>query len=234
MDDYRLSTPEQVDIHYTVAGLGSRFIALAIDTIIQWTVIITLVYSFFRAQDFSYEFLTLYSAFLIIALALVSFGYFVIAELLMKGRTPGKAVMKLRVVRKDGRAADSAGIVIRNLVRLIDMLPGLYTVGVISMFVTKDSCRLGDLAAGTLVVVEGKRANLEQVVSEQYQGTATNLSNQEYALVRDFLARRHLMTPAARQALAEKIARPICARITGNISHPNPEAFLESLMERSG
>jgi len=206
LDDYRWHTPEQVDITYTVAGLGSRFLALLIDMIIQGLILWLLIASLLSSLGTAGEG---YLALFIVVCAVVYAGYFFIFELAMKGRTPGKALMKIRVVRMDGRAADTSGILLRNLVRLIDFLPAFYTVGVITMFIHKQSRRLGDLAAGTIVIVERKQTTLNMILAEQRSVVNTALSNQEYTVIRDFFARKNELTKKSRARLATAIAAPL-------------------------
>lgn len=237
MDDYKIKTPEQVDIAYTVAGLGTRFLALAIDTLIQSAVLIVLIVSLQMisdwdlAYDFAPDFSEWYIAVMIIVVSLLIYGYPLLFELILKGRTPGKAALKLRVVRVDGRAADVAGIILRNLIRLIDFLPAFYTVGVISMFINKDSRRLGDLVAGTVVIVDKRKATLTTIMAEQSQKQNISLSDREYAMVRDFLARKKRLTPEARGRLAAEIAGPLFERLeTPEYQRNDPEGFLENLL----
>ena len=232
MDDYRLRTPEQVDITYTIAGLGYRFSALLIDMIIQTLILLILIaslgYSSPWEGDFTRE---LNTALLIVVFAIVYQGYFFIFELLLKGKTPGKALMKIRVVRIDGRAADISGIMLRNIVRLVDFLPAFYAVGMLSMFISKDSRRLGDLAAGTIVIVERKQASLGTILAERNTVVNTALSNQEYAMIRDFFARQDKMTAKARLRLAAAIAAPLYDRLNATEEEKeDPERFLHTVM----
>lgn len=230
MDDYKIKTPEQIDIAYTVAGLGKRFLALAIDTLIQAALLTAIFLSLFSFSDWDY-FTEWYTAIMIIVIAVIIYGYFLLFELLLKGRTPGKAALKIRVVRMDGRAADVPGIVLRNLIRLIDFLPVFYTVGVCCMFINKDSRRLGDLAAGTIVIVEKKKATLGTILTEHSRTPDIPLSNHEYAMVRDFLARKKRLTPEARGRLATEIASPLFERFeTPEYQRSDPEKFLEDLL----
>ena len=235
MDDYRLHTPEQVDITYTIAGLGHRFIALVIDTLIQILIIILLTYPLGYAAAFLESTVgDLGYALFIVAFALVYQGYFLIAELMLKGKTPGKAVMKIRVVRIDGRPADVSGIILRNIVRLVDFLPTMYAIGVISMFINKDSRRLGDLAAGTIVIVERKQDSLNTILAEQDRIVNTALSNQEYAVIRDYFARRKNLTAAARSRLAAAIATPLYDKWDATEEErANPEKFLYRLLHKT-
>lgn len=103
------------------------------------------------------------------ALGLISFvilwGYFILFETVWNGQTPGKRVMKLRVIRVDGTPITLVEALIRNLARLIDFLPVTYGIGIVTMFINSQSRRLGDLAAGTLVVFDRSEITLESLRS---------------------------------------------------------------------
>ncbi|MCL1982520.1 MAG: RDD family protein [Clostridiales bacterium] len=228
MDDYRLHTPEQVDIAYTVAGLGSRFSALLIDMVIQAVTLLPLAAPLW---DWSYEVSDAYLALFILASVIILYGYFFIFELLLKGRTPGKVLMKIRVVRTDGRAADVSCILLRNLLRLIDFLPAFYPTGAITMFIHKDSRRLGDIVAGTIVIVERKKESLTSILAERDAVVNTALSNKEFAVIRDFFARRDKLTAEARSRLASAIAAPLYGSCDATEEEKqDPERFLERVL----
>jgi uncharacterized RDD family membrane protein YckC len=246
MDDYQVKTPEQVDIGYTVAGLGTRFMALAIDTLIQTAALIAM-FVLLVATDWLDTFAGWYVALIVILIAIILGGYHLLFELFLKGKTPGKAALKIRVIRVDGAAADVSGIVIRNLIRLIDFLPLLYSVGIITMFISKDSRRLGDLAGGTVVVKMAKKVSLNSILAEKIEPAYASvekhrlyfdientltLTNQEYAVIRNFFARRDKLTIAARNKLAWILATPLFdkAGIAEHQRH-DPEDFLTKLIQ---
>ena len=235
MDDYRLHTPEQVAISYTTAGLGYRFAALLIDTTIQIIILFLLITSVATSSImFGGYGSEPHIALFIVVFALIFQGYFLILELLLKGKTPGKALMKIRVVRIDGRPADVSGIILRNIVRLVDFLPTMYAIGVISMFINKDSRRLGDLVAGTIVIVERKQDSLNAILAEQDTVVNTALSNQEYAVIRDFFARQKNLSAEARSRLAAAIATPLYDKCNAtDEERAYPEKFLYRLLHRT-
>lgn len=86
--------------------------------------------------------------------AAIYFLYHPLLEVLMRGRTPGKRIAGLRILARDGSAPGSGALLIRNLFRLIDSFPALYGIGLITTLLTRDHVRIGDLAAGTLLVYE--------------------------------------------------------------------------------
>jgi len=153
-----IQTPENIAFDYQIAGIGSRFLATLLDTVLvgllQLVVILVLVL-ILKAYDGSI-FAGQLSAWVIAIFGLVTaifyWGYYVYFEMLWNGQSPGKRWVGLRVIRSDGTPITLSESLIRNLARLVDFLPVAYGIGIITMFIDKQSRRLGDLAAGTLVV----------------------------------------------------------------------------------
>ena len=167
-----------------------------------------------------------------LAVFLVTAGYFMLFEILWSGQTPGKRLVGVRVIRENGYPIRPIDAVIRNLVRVVDWLPGIYGVGVLTMLLNKRSKRLGDFASGTIVVREGSRGPggvrlVSDASNNEPRGYA--LSNPDATLVRDFLvAARWDAPPSARRA------RPASGGVPGPALQSaarvdDPEAFLERL-----
>jgi uncharacterized RDD family membrane protein YckC len=163
-DQLNIETPEQVDLHFPVAGVGSRFIALLLDSIFQLLtyvllgliVYVTGVYSpagrlMEHSGDTGRKWLTAGFIFLNF---LMLWGYYALFEAWWQGQTPGKRLMKLRVIKDSGRAITLFESMARNLLRAVDYLPGMYLAGVIAMSCNRQHKRLGDFVAGTIVVHE--------------------------------------------------------------------------------
>jgi len=155
-DQLNIDTPELVDIEMPLAGIGSRFIALLIDYLIWGAAF--LVLSLLGAiilpgiKAFSNLSAQWASAIFIFIFFLFHWGYFTLFEAFWNGRTPGKRVARIRVIQRSGRAIGLFESMARNLIRFVDQIPFFYAVGVVAMFATRQHQRLGDLAAGTLVV----------------------------------------------------------------------------------
>jgi uncharacterized RDD family membrane protein YckC len=139
-----------------LAGIGSRFIAIFIDYLI-WAVglvilgiVAAIVLPGLAVADRISENWAV--AIVFIGLFLVHWGYFTLFEAFGNGKTPGKRLARIRVIHRSGRAISFVESLARNLVRAVDYLPSLYAIGLVSIFVTRQSQRLGDLVAGTLVV----------------------------------------------------------------------------------
>lgn len=156
-DHYTLETPENIELRFDIAGLGTRFCAIVIDHVpiviltIALTVLAYFVFSAWLQGPAGAMRLGMVSLSILVTLM---FGYFLVFEWLMRGQTPGKKIIKIRVIRDDGTPVTIYEVFVRNVLRLVDFLPGFYTVGVLFMFPSRLCRRLGDIAAGTIVIKE--------------------------------------------------------------------------------
>jgi uncharacterized RDD family membrane protein YckC len=234
--DYAVLTPERVSLEYGIAGIGSRGGAAIIDTLIQAVALAILGVAGVAAGALvglaSGRFA---EAFVIVALALGGFvitaGYYLVFEIVWNGQTPGKRTLGIRVIRENGYPIRPVDAVIRNVVRIADWVPFFYGIGILVMLFNKRSRRLGDFAAGTIVVREGARRTLTEVTAGvPTQEVGVLLSSSDATLVRDFLVRRSSMDLAARRNLATRLAAAIAQRY-GLAYEGEPEAFLERLSQ---
>src|SRR5438132_11329282 len=234
--EYRVLTPERVSLQYDVAGIGSRGAAAIVDTLIQ-AITLALVMAGLSgvtavagvSAPLGRGGVTLVFALLALAIFVVTSGYFMLWEILWSGQTPGKRLVGVRVIRENGYPIRPVDAVIRNLVRIVDWLPGVYGVGVLTMLLNKRSRRLGDFASGTIVVREGARgAGAPARTADVTEPRGYALSNSDATLVRDFLLRRGGMRPRARAELAQRLAASVAQRY-GLPLGSDPEAFLEAL-----
>ena len=160
--DLIVSTPERVSFDYQVAGLGTRGIAQILDLLIVTGLLIALVFLAAGVAGFTQSST---AATLIFAFGtfIVVFGYFWISEALFSGQTLGKRAFRLRVVGDRGEPLTWMQAGIRNVVRIVDFLPYGYGVGVVVLFANGRGKRLGDLAAGTIVVEDSDHVWLWQL-----------------------------------------------------------------------
>ncbi len=222
-----IDTPENVIFGYDIAGIGSRFLAALVDSIIililQFLVYITLFFALGGADYFENG----DSGWIIAIFSLIAFamlwGYYIFFEMLWNGQSPGKRWVGLRVIRADGTPITLAESLVRNLVRLIDFLPVYYGIGVVTMFINEQSRRLGDLAAGTLVVRDQGSVTisaLEESTTNRNIGEfrftpdeldialpIEKLSDHDIEVAENFLHRR-LMLPN-RTSLGQRIAQSL-------------------------
>ena len=238
-DTVTIETPEGVDLSVTLAGLGSRFVAGVVDLLVQTGIIFIFLLALGVLGGASNGGLGGFGVALGALVVFVTvFGYPVIFETLNSGRTPGKAAIGIRVVMEGGRPVNFGAAAVRNLVRLVDTLPASYAIGIVSILVSRKNQRLGDMAAGTLVVRDRKP---EPVASSWVAATApvnteglsswdvSSIREDELATVRSFLARRHQLTPSARYGLATELAARLRPKVVGNDPRLPPEQFLEHL-----
>jgi uncharacterized RDD family membrane protein YckC len=191
---------------------------------------------------------------LILAFLVVWGGYFVVFEWAWRGQTPGKRWLKLRVIREDGRPITFFEAAARNLLRIFDMMPWLgvplYSIGLVSVFVSRRDQRIGDMVAGTVVVREREvqAPSFDVVFSTPtsdialrrsfkavpFTASLNPLSPTDIEVVEAFLRRRWDLLEAPRQWMAWRIATPILYKIRP-IYDPavfTYEGFLEELLHR--
>ena len=254
-DQLSIDTPELVSIEMPLAGIGSRFIALLVDYLIWGAAALVLLMVIVIVLPAMHTFSKISAqwmvALIIFAMFLVNWGYFTLFEAFWNGRTPGKRVAKIRVIQRSGRAIGLFESMARNLVRYVDQLPFFYAVGVVAMFVTSQHQRLGDLAAGTLVVRDreeeaplwgesGARTFTAQIFAPSapaaephtaFSLPATGiakLSAADLEVLEGFFARRLDMSLPTRQTLAQRIAFAIQAK---SGLEPPPGASVETFLE---
>ena len=231
-----IHTPEQIALEFTLAGAGSRFLALAIDTMLQLIVIASILLLFaagawMRLLGVASAGTWMQAAGIIFGFV-VYYGYFTFFEAIWTGQTPGKRIVGLRVVSLSGRPIAPFDAILRNLLRIIDQIPGIYAVGIVSIMVTSRSQRLGDLAAGTVVVVEESR--VAQAAPKSFAPSAAGLlgaaklTPKEVDAIETFLARRESLPDHQRERSAHQLAEHVRQRLSVPADrYPSGEALLE-------
>lgn len=243
-DRISIPTPEGVEVELVLAGLGSRLVAALLDALIMAGVLISLwVVGLVVASPADLAG-GVVAAGLVVGSFLVVFGYDTAFETLASGRTPGKRAVGLRVVRSGGDPPGFLAAAVRNLLRLVDFLPGFYGVGCLSILFTARNQRVGDLAADTLVVRErrggmgtpaGWAAAWDPAGGAAGQPASPEIWDvsaitvDEVATVRRFLERRHDLDPAARRRLGQELAGRLRPRVAGAPPDASAEEFLEGL-----
>lgn len=219
-------------MHIVLAGVASRFIAGTIDLFLQ-LVLIGLA---------ALATLTLIGGGIGLALFAMAaftaiFLYDILFENFASGRTPGKRWTHLRVLRAEGQPVDLPASAIRTVMRLVDILPTAYLVGMSSIVVTRRNQRLGDLAASTIVVREPsrKRGSVQTDLRSQPATTAgwdvSAVSGDEIAAVRRFLERRDELSSQARRELGFRLEQGLREKVAGAPASLTPELFLETLVQ---
>ena len=225
------ATPEGVALELILAGLGSRFLARLLDTVIQGAIIIALAIgvSVTGAPGWLLG-LSVVSIFLVV------FAYDVIFEVLNHGRTIGKQAAGIRVLGQSGEPIRFLASAVRNTLRIVDFLPVFYLVGSISIVTTERDQRLGDLAAGTIVARDRfpGTTKMPAPITVPADAVATwDVSaitpNETYA-VRHFLDRRLELQPPARIYFAQDLVNRLAPRVAGIPPNSHPEYVLEGIV----
>lgn len=257
-DQLNIATPEQVELQFSVAGIGSRFVAILLDQLIivgfLFLELFLLIWISALAQDSGSHSLDMagkwFMAILIFANFCLIWGYFALFEAFWHGQTPGKRVMKLRVIKDSGRQITLFESLTRNLLRIVDYLPSLYLVGVITMLCNKRHQRLGDLAAGTLVIHErteeqplllgGTGILPPPIFTRDHQqmphgiyplpgDAVAKLGPDDLLVIESFFARALDLSLETRAQIAYRIAAQMAAKMAITQPEGNPERFLESI-----
>lgn len=261
-----IETPERVPLAFALASIGNRFLAVAIDHAIQYLTIFVVAYAFSSvsgvtknfqengAASFLEEMPKWTMAIMIVALFLIFAGYFVFFEWLWNGQTPGKRLLKLRVIREDGRPITLWEALARNLLRIFDAVPGfvlpVYSVGLIAIFASGRDQRIGDLFAGTVVIRErtDEAPTFAETFSNPIADAAFRRVNQpislqadvafvteaEIEVVESFLRRRWDLNDRQRTWMAWRVALPLMYKLkpTYDLQNFSYEGFLEELVHR--
>ncbi len=223
-----ISTPEGVQLALPLANIGSRFMALALDLVIQFTALVVVLLALAAlAGDLP---VAIVGSFAVLVFYI---GYNVVFEVLGGGRTIGKRAAGLRVVSDGGAAVGLRRSLIRNILLLVEGLTLFYVPAMISVLASRNNQRLGDHAGGTLVVREAARHEVAgpapASVEPERVATwdVTGVGDAEAGAVRSFLERRTELRPGARRALAAQLAGRLRPLVAGARPGLDDETFLE-------
>jgi len=241
-DKLTIETPEQTLLDFPLAGIGSRFLALAADLAIQaFVAFIAILAGLALAGPVRWlgsagpQWIL---AGLIFGGFLLNFGYFALFEAIWNGQTPGKRCARIRVMKDDGRPVSVYDAIARNLLRIVDAMPGPYAVGMISILFSKQNKRLGDYVAGTVVVHERSMEGLRPYLETHDDPAASvydmaRLSADEFRLIEAFFSRCDSLDPSVRTAMSAQIATRIGNRLGVVVrGWPQTENFLAAVLQQ--
>ncbi|WP_330207703.1 RDD family protein [Pseudomonas sp. AM14(2022)] len=199
---YQVETPEGIDLPLRPAGLMVRSLAFGIDLGIRGAIlgVLFLVLAFLGQLGMGLGSLLLFA---------VSWWYMVLFEVLRQGRSPGKQWMGLRVIHDDGTPIGWSASLLRNLLRFVDLLPFGYFLGAISCLQHPTFKRLGDIAAGTLVVYSERALLRPQLPDAQPRSSPVPLNLGEQRALLAFAERQAELSPARVNELAALLAQPL-------------------------
>jgi len=243
-----VATGESVAFEYELAGLGSRFFAVFIDMTIQIIVFFAVVFglvwlssilpgSAARATAGADKFAAaIIEGFFSFALFMLFDGYFILFEWLWEGRTPGKRALGIRVVRDGGFPLDFTSALIRNVIRILEFALGFYAVAALVTLLSPQNRRLGDMAAGTIVVRDLRYERARSLGSRDLvrdDAVVRELDPAQRSLVRSYAERRLVLDAKARASLAASIASGVRPKLPASYAHLSDDDLLVFLAENA-
>lgn len=230
-----IETPEHFELQFELAGIGTRFLAFLVDRLIQFGLVLALIAIVFLALYVmsklghsidvpkSWAFGAAFKQWIIgaalLMYGLIIIGYFIVFEYFWSGSTPGKRFQQIRVIRRDGSPISLLDSLVRNILRSVDLLFEVYPIGLVVMFLDSRSRRLGDLAAGTLVIMDRPvNKPVTRPIAARNGDWGTDLRDvvaamtpEDYYIVSSFLSRRDSLDRDYRVELAQEV----CIRLFG-------------------
>lgn len=242
----RIDTPESVDLALEPVGLGTRFVASIIDALIQWGVIFLLfvvgipTMIMTAAQNLAPTAGIAVMAILFLSVGLLFFLYKLLFEAFWNGQTPGKRAAGIRVVQANGLPVSFLQVVTRNLLRIVDYLPGYYVTGAVCVLASQKKQRLGDMAAGTVVVrdrpamapvVQAQLSHEPRTDLNRLREHVIRLQEADLAPARGYWERRWQLDGMARARVAGQIAMALAVRMGWPDPLPYyPDDFIEEVL----
>ena len=236
-------TPESIAFRYELAGLGSRCLAVCIDLVIQFAILAAILWGLYYVgsrqeyrpisthdDDLARSFAI---GLIVFVIFMIFYGYHILFEAFWNGQTPGKKMIGIRVVRDGGYPLDFGGAFLRNLVRIAEETLGFYTLAVISTLLSPENKRIGDYAAGTIVVRESRLAKpltLRDALAEgEKRSSGAYLTDDERAVIARFLERRSSLDVNRRFELSAALAARFSDRAPSGLRDLPDEELLERL-----
>ena len=234
-----VETPEGADFEFVIAGAGTRAFAWLLDEVIQISVLVALLLLSMFLWPFGEAGVGLGFGGLMIAKFLMDWFYFGLFEAFWNGQTPGKRSLGLRVVRSNGTPVDASSAIGRNFLRAADMVPFFYTVGMISMLMTRRLQRLGDLIFDTMVIDErrewisrsgGLTANIEALQRSECP-RRFSVPERTLAVIERLFETDRIISEARREEISRPLSEALRYRL-GYVDLPpdprNPHTYFQS------
>jgi uncharacterized RDD family membrane protein YckC len=234
-------TPESVELEFTLAGVGSRTVALLIDYLI-WSIALMVLLFVFGFLFYSVSAIAGATKWVVAIQAFIFFvvyiGYFIFFETIWQGQTPGKRYAKIRVIRDDGRTAGLQQAIMRSLLRMVD---DILFLGLLMIMFTKQEKRLGDLVAGTIVVQEGQVVSPKEIAIDPAAqmmvpnllatGKMQALTPDDFAGIRRYLQRYPYLSPSAQRTVSYKLYQQIIdiTKLVDRSANPNHHLFIQTV-----
>ncbi len=231
----KITTPENIEVEYRLAGLGSRGAAAVIDFLIQAAIILVISLTIIAFKINPWELIDEYTGWIIGGIILlvwfIIYGYFIIFEMVMNGKTPGKKLFKLRTIRNNGQPITLKHSIIRNLFRIII---DTYGVGIILMFFSKEHKRVGDYVGSTMVIVEEKKdaPMAIGVGRERKYNYKYSITKEEYQLLKEYYQRKSSLGES-KAILKKELGEYFTKKLEENKNERDYEEFLNEVVEQA-
>jgi uncharacterized RDD family membrane protein YckC len=219
LQEIDITTPEHVQLRFKIAGIGSRATAQVIDWFILGLINFTIFFIAIKLQDSFIGDIAYFSeymwAFIIVVFFVLTWGYFAFLEFFNSGRTIGKWLMGIRVIQDNGQSITFLSAFLRNVLRIVDFLPGMYLLGMIMIFAHPKHKRIGDLVGGTMVIYERKRKkaklkkdveNIDPARITVDDWARTKITTREWELLKTYVSRRPTLGELDRERTTMKVA----------------------------
>lgn len=221
MEDMAVHTAENITLHYDIATAGSRSAAFLIDYILILVIILGINALVEISEKIGTEvFSSHFAAIMYVVLGTLLWVYFVVCEQVFDGGSVGKRALGIRVIKENGFPIDMVDSLTRNFLRFVDLLPGTCLVGFVVMMLNNKAKRLGDYAAGTVVVrVRSVQPDKMQIEDTPYDDLVKKnphlslITAEEYQLVRDYLSQRYRLTPYKSFSIADTLSTRIAHKL---------------------
>ncbi len=239
-DKLIVDTPEQIALEFPLAGIGSRFLAIAFDTLLQVVVTVLAFLALLALivvvpRTVEHVSGSAIPALMVLFWFLIYWGYFAIFEIVWKGQTPGKRRAGIRVIHRSGRPLNAFEAIARNFMRVVDGLPALYGVGIVTMMLNRYQRRLGDYVAGTVVVHDRVSTGTPHVLNEvrsmgALAGATRKITPDELVVIESYLQRRFELPPEVRLAASQRLVAMVGEKtaLQPEAGHSNDD-FLEDI-----
>jgi len=229
----RIATPEQTYLEFAYAGIGRRLLAAVVDMALIGTLwVLTGFLAAFLALLVTYALGedTRFASSFVLTVSVVAFGLALVTPFLFhylyefywQGQTPGKRLLDIQVLRSSGLRLDALSCILRNLVRYLDFLPYSYLLGAWSVVVTPHQQRLGDLAAGTVVIWLGPRVTHERIAMVTSELIRAGISRTRAPAAKDERLRRMLADYFIRRSGLSNSARLVILRRLAKLAGRDP------------
>jgi uncharacterized RDD family membrane protein YckC len=238
-DTISLQSGDVLDLKLEIAGTGARSHAFVIDWHIRFIAAVAWIFlagwlllgfdsSWFKDTDDEQLRWTLGVVFL--PSSLIYLLYHPVLEILMRGRTPGKNMTGIRITTETGQTPGIGALLIRNIFRIVDSLPTMYLLGLLMTLITKKSVRIGDIAAGTLLVYE-ERVKANALADATDLALNSSLSPANQTLLLEVLERWKDMEPEKRAAIGMKFLRSIGVSVPDSLTPQFMDTFVHDKLK---